>query len=63
MSPSATVPLVDALRVLREQHGVSTSRYKLWRFAVEGQIPATQIGGRWFVAVADLSTAAALLRP
>ena len=47
------LPIVAAPRALLP-FGVSVSYHKVWKYAVEGRIPASLIGGKWHLAEADL---------
>ena len=48
-----TIPLNEVPRLLR-QRGVLVSYPKLWRAAVEGEIPTERKGARWHVRKGDL---------
>lgn len=54
--------LTDLPRVLREQ-GIKISYHKLWRLAIEGDIPTHRDGKRMFIDAADLPKVADLLDP
>ena len=52
--------LTELPRRLREE-GVAVNYHTVWKRATNGQIPVERIGGRFFVAVADLPEIARIL--
>ena len=57
-----TIPLNELPRLLR-QRGVIVSYPKVWRAAVEGEIPTIRKGQRWHIDPANLDAIAAHYTP
>ena len=49
------ISLIDLPRALRDQ-GVTANYSTVWRAAVDGRIPATRDGRRWWIDPSDMPT-------
>lgn len=56
------IHLTDLPKALRAE-GVKASYNQLYRRAMEGDIPAERIGGRWYVKAHDLPAVVAAFTP
>lgn len=54
-----TLALIDALVVLRREHGVSLRYHRVWNLIVNGDVPGFRDGRLWRVRTADLPRIAA----
>jgi len=55
------IALTEAARALREEYGVSTTRWAVYRLIVDGRIAATRGGRGWMLARTDLPRVARAL--
>jgi hypothetical protein len=63
-SSSDRFSLIDLPRKLRETYGLDVTYHMAWRAVVDGALPATRVGSRWFIETADLPViSAAFSRP
>jgi len=58
------IPLIEVPARLRDALGTTPPTYHaIWRAAVQGEIPATRLGGRWYVRAGDMPRVVAAFAP